>query len=86
MLKLIPLFALVYSVSAFSVSDCKNIHSNDAYPGEINEESVALSFGNCPDSVLVNKDTIARLAKIINIDGEMRCAYRFNQVIFHCSK
>ncbi len=53
MKKLILAFATL-SLSAFSVENCKDPLDLSDYKGTITKESEVISFGGCPDSLLVN--------------------------------
>lgn len=86
---LLMLITLIPSIS-FAVVNCMNYPTlgdhTTIFKGKISEISRDLSFGDCPDSVLVNEQFVARLLKIANHDEKLKCIYSLPSVNFICEK
>lgn len=76
--------ASLLSLSAFAVENCKEVIGQTAYNGKITQESNIISYGGCPDSVLVNDSFVARLARVKEKAGKVECSYSSKNVSFTC--
>lgn len=89
-MKAIFLLLTLTSSAVFAVENCVEfpVYTSPAveYKGEITSSSSRLSFSDCPDSVLVNNDFVARLSRIVEHDNENKCVYSTRSVSFMCER
>jgi hypothetical protein len=60
--------------------------TENEYGGKISSESRIISFGGCPDSILLNDKYVARLRQLVKVAGQKHCLYRHGSLILKCEK
>ena len=90
MTKILTLALALTSFNVFALTECVEFpRAQDnprSYTAEITKESDTLSFGNCPESLLMQDRYIAQLKQLEKVNGETRCVYAFSRVYITCQK
>ena len=88
MKKYLTALFILCSTQSFALENCVDFPVRDNqeqnYKGEITEVSDITSYAGCPASVLVNKENVSPLVKVVDRDEEKRCVYQYRGVHFMC--
>jgi hypothetical protein len=91
MKKLILILTVSLSFNALSLENCIDFpvigNVEKVFKGKISQTSEAV-FENCPDSVLVNDQMVARLSQVLEYKGKRSCLYSrgVGSVLFLCEQ
>lgn len=76
--------AALLSLSSFAVENCKDVIDKSPYKGKVTKESDIMSYGGCPDNLLVNDRFVVRLSQVLNSGGKQECFYSSKNIAFVC--
>lgn len=90
-MKKMMLLLVLISSNALALSDCIIFPVyvegvEQPYKGKITEVSRDLSFGDCPESILVNERFVSKLIQLYDYKEEQRCVYRIASTAIMCRK